>query len=177
MVTAKSLLLKLLVSNPLNVNVDAINVEQAYCLALNVYHEARGESVAGQIAVANVTLNRVAHPKYPNTLCDVVKDATAFRGHNLPEINQCAFSWYCDGKPDRVYLYRKGQLNKTNAKAFVNAASVSILAIESKLPDNTHGATHYYNHHLVSPYWKHYYPVTRVIGQHTFLMRTEDNLR
>lgn len=42
------------------------------CLALNVYHEARGEPIAGQYAVAEVTLNRVASKRYPNTICEVV---------------------------------------------------------------------------------------------------------
>ena len=178
MLTAKTLLMKLLVLNPLAVNVDTIDVEQAYCLALNIYHESRGEPLSGQIAVAHTTLNRVGHPLYPNTICEVVKDATAFRAgnRNLPEINQCAFSWYCDGKPDTVYLYRKGELNRVNAKSFLNASSVAILSIVGKIPDNTKGATHYYNHYIVSPYWREYYPVTRVIGQHTFLKREEDSL-
>jgi N-acetylmuramoyl-L-alanine amidase len=42
------------------------------CLAMNVYHEARGEPQAGQIAVARVTLNRVASHRYPDTVCEVV---------------------------------------------------------------------------------------------------------
>lgn len=179
MITAKSLLLKLLVLNPINIDVDAIDVEQAFCLAINVYHESRGESVPGQIAVAQTTLNRVFHPKYPNTICGVVKDATAYRfgNPNLPEIHQCSFSWFCDGKPDTVYIYTDGKFNRVNAEAFIHAASISLLAMSGKLPDNTKGATHYYNHHLVSPYWSNYYPVTNVIGQHTFLKREEDSLQ
>ena len=42
------------------------------CLALNVYYEARGEPKAGQVAVAEVTMNRVASRRYPNTVCKVV---------------------------------------------------------------------------------------------------------
>ena len=42
------------------------------CLATNIYHEARGEPPAGQRAVAEVTLNRVASPDFPQTVCDVV---------------------------------------------------------------------------------------------------------
>lgn len=45
---------------------------QLVCLALNVYHEARGEPVAGQYAVAEVTMNRVASSRYPDTVCEVV---------------------------------------------------------------------------------------------------------
>ena len=46
--------------------------QQIHCLALNIYHEARGEKKAGQIAVAKVTLNRVKSNRYPDTVCDVV---------------------------------------------------------------------------------------------------------
>ena len=46
--------------------------EDLACLARNVYHEARGEPFAGQVAVAEVTLNRVASPRFPDTICDVV---------------------------------------------------------------------------------------------------------
>ena len=42
------------------------------CLAKNIYFEARGESLTGKIAVANVTMNRVEHHKYPSTVCGVV---------------------------------------------------------------------------------------------------------
>ena len=42
------------------------------CLALNIYFEARNESIAGQIAVAEVTLNRVASKNYPNNVCGVI---------------------------------------------------------------------------------------------------------
>lgn len=48
------------------------------CLALNVYHEARGEPVDGQFAVAAVTLNRVMDPRFPDDLCDVVYEPDQF---------------------------------------------------------------------------------------------------
>src|SRR5687767_4605735 len=48
------------------------------CLARNVYYEARGEPAAGQYAVAEVTMNRRAHPRYPNTVCEVVFQKSAF---------------------------------------------------------------------------------------------------
>ena len=58
------------------------------CLSLNVYFEARNQPVAGQVAVAQVTMNRVADPRYPDTVCEVVYDHKQF-------------SWYWDGKSDR----------------------------------------------------------------------------
>ncbi|TMH72967.1 MAG: cell wall hydrolase [Betaproteobacteria bacterium] len=48
------------------------------CLARNVYYEARGESLAGQYAVAEVTMNRKASPRYPKTVCEVVYQKSAF---------------------------------------------------------------------------------------------------
>jgi N-acetylmuramoyl-L-alanine amidase len=48
------------------------------CLARNVYYEARGEAIAGQYAVAEVTMNRKSSPHYPKTVCDVVYQREAF---------------------------------------------------------------------------------------------------
>ena len=62
------------------------------CLALNIYFEARSEPIQGQIAVAEVTLNRVASEKHPDTICGVVKQSNK---------NGCAFSWYCDDNSDK----------------------------------------------------------------------------
>lgn len=165
MVTTKQLLLQLLLSNPLSVNVDNIDVEQAYCLALNIFHESRGESIPGQIAVAHTTLNRVAHPQYPDSICEVVTDP----GHGNG-LTGCAFSWYCDGLPDKVKVYRNGDFTVA-ADAFLRSASIAILVIDGLIPDNTAGATHYYNYHVVNPRWSSYYENTAIIGNHTFLKR------
>ena len=48
------------------------------CLAKNIYHEARGESRKGKLAVAKVTLNRAAHPKFAKTICGVVYQPKQF---------------------------------------------------------------------------------------------------
>lgn len=64
------------------------------CLAQAIYHEARGESVAGQIAVAQVIINRVKSRAYPNTVCGVVYQ-------NRHRRNACQFSFACDGISDR----------------------------------------------------------------------------
>jgi spore germination cell wall hydrolase CwlJ-like protein len=63
------------------------------CLAKTIYFEARGESDRGQRAVAAVVLNRVRSPRFPDTVCEVVKQGgTASRN--------CQFSWWCDGRSD-----------------------------------------------------------------------------
>ena len=56
----------------------AFHARSVECLARNVYYEARGESAAGQYAVAEVTMNRKASPFYPKTVCDVVYQKSAF---------------------------------------------------------------------------------------------------
>ena len=72
------------------------------CLALNVYHEAKNQSFLGQVAVAQVVMNRVKDERYPNTVCEVVKQGQTYKWKpNLPIKNRCQFSWYCDGKSDR----------------------------------------------------------------------------
>lgn len=59
--------------------------EHCKCLAYNIYHEGRGESVEGQIAIAKVTLNRVVSNKYPNNFCDVVNSFKQFSWTHLIE--------------------------------------------------------------------------------------------
>jgi spore germination cell wall hydrolase CwlJ-like protein len=76
MMTAKLLLVYLLQTSPatlgLDIDTNSIDMEQAYCLAKNVYYESRNEDIRGQFAVASVTLNRVKDSRYPTTVCDVV---------------------------------------------------------------------------------------------------------
>jgi spore germination cell wall hydrolase CwlJ-like protein len=60
------------------------------CLAQNIYHEARGESRAGQYAVAEVTMNRVASPRFPATVCEVVYEQ---RWDSIRKRHVGAFSW------------------------------------------------------------------------------------
>ena len=54
--------------------------EQLYCGAQNIYHESRGESNLGQIAVAHVVRNRVESSRYPNTVCEVIWAPKQFSG-------------------------------------------------------------------------------------------------
>ena len=61
------------------------------CLARNVYYEARGESQQGQLAVAQVTLNRVESDQFPNTICGVVNER-----YKVNDAEVCQFSWRCD---------------------------------------------------------------------------------
>ena len=72
--------------------------DQAECIAVAVYHEARGESLEGQMAVAKVIMNRAASGKYPTSWCGVVKQPWQFsfvnpRTGNMPSVNEASASW------------------------------------------------------------------------------------
>ena len=69
--------------------------EDLNCLALNIYFEARSEPLDGKLAVGHVVLNRAADKRYPNKICEVVKQGGEKRR------NKCQFSWWCDGRSDR----------------------------------------------------------------------------
>src|SRR5690606_17000118 len=73
----------------------AFSDSEQQCLTAGVYFEARGEPVRGQAAVAQVILNRVRNPTYPNTICGVVYQNKTWR-------NRCQFSFACEGKTPRV---------------------------------------------------------------------------
>jgi N-acetylmuramoyl-L-alanine amidase len=72
--------------------------DQAHCIAVAVYHEARGETVEGQLAVAKVIMNRAASGKYPATWCGVVKQPWQFSFVNartgyMPSVDQASDAW------------------------------------------------------------------------------------
>ena len=64
---------------------------QAYCMAQNIYFEARGSNLADRVAVADVVLNRVEDTRYPDTVCEVVKQGRQDSNGNMIR-NQCQFS-------------------------------------------------------------------------------------
>ena len=92
-------------TKPKTVGVSPI---QATCLAENVYFEARNQGTAGWSAVISVTLNRVKDKRFPNTVCEVVKqgptrESWKKNGIYYPIRHKCQFSWYCDGKADKIH--------------------------------------------------------------------------
>ena len=152
-----------------NLNLaNSVDPADAYCLAANIYHEARGESITGQIAVGNVVLSRVDDSRFPDTVCAVVYSASVDRTTNLL---RCQFSWYCDEIENTIVFG-----NVLDEAAFAQAAKVSLLMLGGVLADNTEGSTHYYNHTSVFPTWAALYTPTVVIGSHTFLRREKDSL-
>lgn len=121
------------------------------CLALNIYWESRSEARAGQIAVAHVTLNRKAHPEFPDTVCGVVRQ----NGSSAPR--SCQFSWWCDGKSDQP----------NNSDAWGEAKKLAVAVLGGKHPDLSKGAL-FFHHHTITPSWSKKKRFTRKIGDHLF---------
>ena len=133
------------------------------CLALNTYHEAKNQSLVGQIATAQVVMNRVADDRYPNTVCEVVKQGPHRPSWENPEKeypvkHRCQFSWYCDGKSDIP----------KNEKAWKKAQDYAYLVLYNKINlDVTEGATHYHATY-VRPAWAKTKTRTTRIEKHIF---------
>ena len=138
-------------------------MSDAHCLATNIYFEARGESEAGQIAVAFVTLNRVRSSNFPNDICDVVYQAQHsewWKEHKnklVPIRHLCQFSWYCDGKSDKIH----------NEDEYVRLLELAFEVLMDNHTDNTGGAV-YYHADYVEPYWAIAYNKTTSIDDHVF---------
>ncbi|HEX4196338.1 MAG TPA: cell wall hydrolase [Caulobacteraceae bacterium] len=98
------------------------------CLTAAVYYEARGESVAGQAAVAQVVLNRVRHPAFPKTVCGVV-----YQGVHTGA--GCQFSFACDGAVDRPH----------EIAAWRRAQGVAIHALAGGVMAAVGDATHFHS--------------------------------
>jgi spore germination cell wall hydrolase CwlJ-like protein len=118
------------------------------CLTEALYFEARGESLEGQIAVAEVILNRVNSPLYPRTICGVVKQ----RGGG-----GCQFSYVCDGRTDRMREKASADLAGRIARAMLDGAPRLL----------TDGATHFHTR-AVRPRWSKRFAHTASIGAHVF---------
>lgn len=121
------------------------------CLASGIYFEARGESVKGQAAVAQVILNRVRNPAYPKTICGVVYQNEDWR-------NRCQFSFACDNIRDRVNSQYHWRVAREVAMA-VTAGKIWLPQVGS--------ATHYHAVY-VRPNWAKTMEKVGRIGLHVF---------
>jgi len=125
------------------------------CLAQNIYHEARGQDYAGQLAVAHVTINRMQHRRFPDTVCGVVKQGRTKPswkdGRPIPIKNKCQFSWYCDGRSDDINEPKAWQKVKVTA-LLVYHNRVNGYLYNERWNDNVLGAMWYHNTQ-VNPYW------------------------
>jgi len=120
---------------------------QVDCLAENIYHEAGHEPKDGKLAVALVTINRTQDPRFPDSICNVVKQKTK---------STCQFTWFCETVT----------LNK-NSIVYQKAMDVALFAYANyeNIDDITKGAL-FYHADYVNPRWK--LERTTVIGRHIF---------
>ena len=131
-----------------NMSVDIIT-QAALCLAMNVYHEARSEDLVGQLAVAEVTLNRVASDKYPDEICDVVWQRRQF-------------SWTHDGKSDVPI----------EPEAWRIAQAIATVAMQQEEPRAVSEGVLFYHADYVEPYWAASFHMSVQYGSHIFYQET-----
>lgn len=131
--------------NELNMPVfSGIDKNDYRCLARNIYFEARNQSTLGQIAVGLVTINRVKHTRWPNSICGVVWQK-----------NQ--FSWTHDNKSDVP----------RNLDAWKRAQGLALMLLKNEVRDFTGGAV-YYHADYVNPVWNKQLVKTTTIDNHIF---------
>ena len=120
------------------------------CLAEALYFEARGETVKGQFAVAEVIMNRVDSAEFPNSVCGVVNQGTGKR-------YQCQFTYTCDGHKEVI----------AEPRAYSRVGKVAKMMVSGADRPLTEGATHYHTR-AVNPRWARVFPRTTTIGVHHF---------
>ncbi|APX23754.1 MAG: cell wall hydrolase [Rhodobacteraceae bacterium] len=123
---------------------------QWQCLTEALYFEARGESLKGQFAVAEVILNRVDSPRFPDSVCGVVNQGTGRK-------YACQFTYTCDGLPEHI----------NEPGAYAEVAKVAKAMLSGAPRELTNGAT-YYHTTAVSPSWASAFTRTANIGVHRF---------
>jgi len=129
--------------------------KQLECLAINIYKEAGYESERGQIAVAQVTMNRVEHRKFPNTVCGVVYEKT--RNRNTGKMTTCQFSWYCDPVHRNRPVHEPSYQNSYQIAEQVLLDGVRLKNLEDAL---------FYHGTYINPRWR--WERIETIGLHVF---------
>ncbi len=120
------------------------------CLAEALYFEARGETLKGQIAVAEVILNRVASSRFPNTVCGVIKQGTGRK-------YACQFTYTCDGNPETI----------NEPSAYARVAKIARMMLDGA-PRKLAGGATYYHTTAVNPSWARKFRRTAKMGVHLF---------
>jgi spore germination cell wall hydrolase CwlJ-like protein len=131
--------------------IGAARARHEKCLADAIYFEARGESVRGQMAVAQVVINRVFSGYYPNNICGVVYQ-------NAHRRFRCQFTFACDGLPERI----------NEPLAWERAKHIARDALDGNFWLNDVGKATHYHARWVHPWWVHEMRRLDRIGVHTF---------
>ena len=159
------------------IDVQLYSQDDVNCLTENMYFEARSDGYAGMYATSMVVMNRVLDDRYPNSVCEVIKQGPvreSWKTRDNPNVaqehrvfypvrNQCQFSWYCDGKADNMY-----DQDSVNVATEIAHIILSDFAKNGAI-DITEGATHYHTTN-VSPYWANSRGMMKVttVGTHIF---------
>lgn len=132
--------------------------EEIHCLAQNIYHEARGESMDGKFAVAFVTINRTNDEYFPDTVCNVVYQT---RYKNDGSVRSCQFSWTCNAAIEDEVFHETDQ--------WIVAWTIAYLIYTDwvEIEDLTDGSL-YYHAKSVNPRWTKSLNRTMKIGAHIF---------
>jgi spore germination cell wall hydrolase CwlJ-like protein len=125
---------------------------QLKCMADNIYYEAAHEPAEGKIAVAQIVMNRVAHPEFPKDPCQVIYQRTAFHQKVV-----CQFTWLCDGSVDRRPIREDLYAESRRAAKMVLLEGFRLPSLEGAL---------FYHADYVNPRWK--FERVTVIGRHIF---------
>lgn len=159
---AAELALLMQVMGGFETNVDPA---QTLCLAQNIYHEARQETIEGQTYVAQVTLNRVNSGRFGDTVCDVVYAKKKVKGEYVSQ-----FSWVTDEPTVNLH-------NPIDKASFELAAELAIMAMHNNSidPDAVYvsGAMFYYNPAKANPKWADSMWQVAQVGNHVFLVDEE----
>jgi len=151
-------------SRSISYHLFPIDSHEMECMVKNIYFEARNQKTDEAMAAVGYTvLNRVHHPKYPNTVCSVVYQGQKRSGEYVR--HRCQFSWVCDGKPSRAVLG-----NIVERQAWERAEQIA-LAVFHRTIDNPIGKSTMYHATYVSPYWKHAYEHVAQIEDHIFYQK------
>tara|TARA_R110000868_G_scaffold71520_2_gene209401 strand:+ start:1556 stop:2203 length:648 start_codon:yes stop_codon:yes gene_type:complete len=132
------------------------------CMALNIYHEARGEPFVGKVAVADVVLNRTKDSRTPDTVCAVVYEGLKNIAGRM-YLAKCQFSWYCDGNGDEPTEDMAWRESLTIAQQMLGSKENGYRGI-------TEGATHYHAYNINPPIWTKSRDMRLIgrIGDHIF---------
>jgi len=133
-----------------------LSKDEQLCLTQAIYHEARGESEAGQWAVANVIINRAMSKKFPTTLCGVVFQ-NADKGRY-----KCQFTFACDGRSD--FGTEAGAWSRATRMAQVAFREFQVGDRPGVVPNDAL----YYHTTAVAPSWSNKFDRVATIGSHVF---------
>jgi spore germination cell wall hydrolase CwlJ-like protein len=182
--TARAVMASLAVSYEIETG-KAQNIDELKCMAENIYFEGRAEPMIGKIAIGHVVMNRIQDERFPNTICEVVRQGPVReswktkKDPTLPDSerkfypikNRCQFSWWCDGQKDIIWAtYMNGEVITENMTAWRDSIHVALFIMNGDYSmDPTDGAVFYYNPHIANPGWGALYEETAMIGNHRFM--------